>query len=210
MCLNKFIDRDPEYRAARVRSGIPPPSSRDQRRQPRQGNNDLSRFNPAMQRQQQRHQPYDQRQRDDNRHHQRNDDRYNQRYPDQRHHDSRYPDQRHQYSDRQHEQRHSEHRQPYPEQSQAAYPDQRRHDYQQHQQHQQQHQQQQHQQQQQQPKAKPLDLRTSTDFLKCENRLSADDLVQTIQLSEATTPDLNFLSSKDLVDKVNDLRVSLT
>lgn len=194
MFLNKYIDRDPEYRAARVRSGIPPPSSRDQRRQPRQGNNDLSRFNPAMQRQQQRHQPYDQRQRDDNRHYQRNDDRYNQRYPEQRHHDSRYSEQRHQYSDRQHEQRYPEQPQPYPEQSQP-YPDQRRHDHQQ-------------QQQQQQPKAKPLDMRTSTDFLKCENRLSADDLVQTIQLSEAT-PDLDFLSSKGLVEKVNDLRVKI-
>ncbi|KAI9354732.1 FtsJ-like methyltransferase-domain-containing protein [Pilaira anomala] len=199
-----YTDNEPEYRAARVKSGIPPPSLRDQRNRPPRHGGDLSSFNPAMQRG--RNPPYDPRQRDYPRQH----DRYSshdQRYPEQRQaysgqqqrpayperHDTRYSDQR--YS----EQRHSEHRQTerYPEQ-------QRPHD--------QRYPEQQQQQQQQRPpvapavsKPKPLDLRTSTDFLKCEKRLSMNALVELIQVSEAPI-DVDFLSSKGLVEKVNSLR----
>ncbi|KAK4521790.1 asparagine-linked glycosylation protein [Mucor velutinosus] len=178
-----YSDNDPEYRATRVKSGIPPPSIRDRPRNHRQGG-DLSRFNPAMQRnqqQQQRYSPYGQQGRDDRRHHQEYD---NQRYS---HHQQqqRYPDQR--YSEQQQQ------RQPYPDH---------------------------HQQQQQQrppapaapaaPKPKPLELRTSTDFLKCEKRLSLQDLVDTIQPTACTPEtDYDFLSSKALVEKVNQLRENI-
>lgn len=212
---DNLIDKDPEYRATRVKSGIPPPSSRDQRRPYNQqrNNGDLSRFNPAMQRPQQRHEPYpNQRQRE----YQRPDDRYqrqDQRYPppsqqqqynDQKRYDqhSRYPDQRQPYpdhGDRQRQQGYSEQQrhQVYSQQQQQAYPVQR----------------------QQAPpprsapappaaKPKPLDMRTSTDFLRCENRISTEELIQTLHVSDAST-DFDFLSSKGLVEKVNSLRVTL-
>ncbi|KAG2230952.1 hypothetical protein INT48_001468 [Thamnidium elegans] len=199
-----YSENEQEYRTARVKSGIPPPSSRDQRRQPR---GDLSRFNPAMQRgPPQRHAPYDQRQRD----HQRPDDRYNQRpehrdqrypeqqqrQPDQRQ-DSRYADQR--YPDqRQPDQRYNDQRQP-----EQRYPDQRS-------EHQRQPEQRRPEQQRQpeqrpRPVPKPLDVRTSTDFLKCEKRLSIKEIIETIQVSDSPT-DLDFLSSKGLVERVNSLR----
>lgn len=157
----------------------------------------------------QRHAPYDQRQRD----HQRPDDRYNQRpehrdqrypeqqqrQPDQRQ-DSRYADQR--YPDqRQPDQRYNDQRQP-----EQRYPDQRS-------EHQRQPEQRRPEQQRQpeqrpRPVPKPLDVRTSTDFLKCEKRLSIKEIIETIQVSDSPT-DLDFLSSKGLVERVNSLRVGI-
>ncbi|KAI9468515.1 MAG: FtsJ-like methyltransferase-domain-containing protein [Benjaminiella poitrasii] len=60
------VDDDPDYRATRVRSGIPPPSMRDIRHQ---NNQNLSTYNPAMQRPLQCHTPYDHPQRYAPQHH---------------------------------------------------------------------------------------------------------------------------------------------
>ncbi|EPB90059.1 hypothetical protein HMPREF1544_03171 [Mucor circinelloides 1006PhL] len=190
-----YSDNDPEYRATRVKSGIPPPSIRDRPRNHRQGG-DLSRFNPAMQRnqhhqQQQKYSPYGQQGRDDRRHHQEHD---NPRFS----HQQRYPDQRHPEQQQQQQHRYPEHqqqRQPYPDHHQQSSP----------------------QQQQQMrpsappaPKPKPLELRTSTDFLKCEKRLSLEDLANTIECTACTSEtDYDFLSSKALVEKVNRLRENM-
>ncbi|CEP07356.1 hypothetical protein [Parasitella parasitica] len=179
MC-DLYSDNDPEYRSTQVRSGIPPPSVRDRHHR----GNDLSRLNPAMQRSQhshqhQRHSPYEQTR------------------------DSRRYQNHHQEHD---SQRYQQHRYPGPQQH---YPEQKQHHEQQqryasHPQH--------HEPQQQPPapKPKPLELRTSTDFLKCEKRLSLADLVDTIECSACTAePDYDFLSSKALVDKVNQLRENI-
>ncbi|KAG2201277.1 hypothetical protein INT47_006780 [Mucor saturninus] len=187
-----YSEKEPEYRATRVKSGIPPPSSRDQRRMPPRQGGDLSRFNPAIQRAQpQRYGPYD----THGRQHQRPDEnRYNRqdgRYPEQQRHDGRYPDQR--YPDGRHydhrqadgRQQPQEHRQADGRQQEHRPIEQRRPVV--------------------APKPKPLDLRTSTDFLKCEHRLSVDEIMQTMAISDATA-DLDFLSSKGLVEKVNTLR----
>jgi hypothetical protein len=55
-----------------------------------------------------------------------------------------------------------------------------------------------------------LDLRTSTDFLKCENRLSLEEIIDTLQLQTLSNINYDFLSSKGLVEKVNQLRVTLS
>lgn len=66
------------------------------------------------------------------------------------------------------------------------------------------------QQQQQQPKLKQPDFRTSTDFLKCEKRLTLKELANSIthKPSENKDIDYDFLSSSAIVEKVNQLRVS--
>ncbi|CAO0794343.1 unnamed protein product [Mucor circinelloides] len=141
--------------------------------------------------QQQRYSPYGQQGRDDRRHHQEHD---NPRFS----HQQRYPDQRHPEQQQQQQHRYPEHqqqRQPYPDHHQQPSP----------------------QQQQQMrpsappaPKPKPLELRTSTDFLKCEKRLSLEDLANTIECTACTSEtDYDFLSSKALVEKVNRLRENM-
>ena len=143
--------------------------------------------------QQQRHSPYGQ-VRDERRYQDHDNQRYQQqRYPEHQQ-QQRYPEHQQRYSEQRNypeQQRHEQQRQPYPDQ-----------------------QQQQQQQQQQRPvappalKPKPLELRTSTDFLKCEKRLSLEELVNTIECLACTSEtDYDFLSSKALVEKVNRLRV---
>ena len=146
--------------------------------------------------QQQRHSPYGQT-RDERRY----QDHDNQRYQQQQ----RYPEHQQQQRYSEHQQRYSEQKQ-YNEQHQN-YPGEQRHEQQR----------QPYPDQQQQrpvappaPKPKPLELRTSTDFLKCEKRLSLEDLVNIIECLTCTSEtDYDFLSSKALVDKVNQLRVIL-
>ncbi|OBZ89351.1 Cap-specific mRNA (nucleoside-2'-O-)-methyltransferase 1 [Choanephora cucurbitarum] len=157
-----FSDSDPEYRATRVRSGIPPPSIRDQRRQQHQQRQvgDLSRYNPSM-RHQQRYSPYSQ-----------SDDRRQTNYHKSYSNDQRYPQQQ--------QQRHPEQADHRPQRppSQAV-----------------------------QSKAKTVDLRTSTDFLQCQQRLSLEEIVYAIQQEKHIADvDYDFLSSKGLVEKVNQLR----
>lgn len=155
------LDDDPEYRNTPVNSGIPPPSSRDQRRNRQDNNVDLSRYNPALQRQQQqpRYSNYP-------------DDPRRQSYNQQPRHDP------HAYR--------SEH-QHYHQQEAPQYAP----------------------QQQQQSKLKQPDFRTSTDFLKCEKRLSAKELVNIIAQQPSPNKDIDydFLSSSALVEKMNQLRV---
>ncbi|RCH84441.1 FtsJ methyltransferase domain-containing protein 2, partial [Rhizopus stolonifer] len=177
-----YSDNDPDYRATLVRSGIPPPSLRDQRRQ-QQRNNDLSRYNPSLQRQaHHRYSPYEHHDqaRQDKRHHATNQ-QYRSQYGSQN--ASNYPAQ---------DMYHDRSRQPYPQHAEQRPPSQQRApplSY----------------NQAAPVKPKPLDMRTSTDFLKCEKRLSVDSLVSVIK-KNASEIDYEFLSSKGLVDRVNQLR----
>ncbi|KAI8890077.1 FtsJ-domain-containing protein [Backusella circina FSU 941] len=177
-----YTDNDPDYRNARVRSGIPPPVYRDKYRfqQHQQRNNaDLSRYNPAMQRNQPRHRqdpykPYPNSSeeihgyRQDNRHEQqqRRDSRHDQR------HDSRYEqDQR---------------RDPRYEQGQR--------------------------QQQQNRVLEPprptikIDFRANTDFLSCEKPLPLTQLIQCIQLHTIESKEEDFFIMPGMVEKMNRLK----
>ncbi|KAI8359178.1 FtsJ-like methyltransferase-domain-containing protein [Blakeslea trispora] len=163
-----FSDDDPEYRATRVRSGIPPPSIRDQRRQQQQQQQqrhtgDLSRYNPSLRHQNQRYSPYG-------------------RHEDKRHHNNQRPPADQRFSQQHYEQqRQPEQSEHYRSQGPAIQPT--------------------------QFKSKPVDMRTSTDFLQCQQRLSLDDLVSLIQQEKHVADiDYEFLSSKGLVEKVNQLR----
>jgi hypothetical protein len=115
---------------------------------------------------------------------------------------NRYPEQQQQqrqpYPDNRYQEQHQ--RQPYPEHQQQQ---------QQHHQRQPEHHSRPEIRQPQPPKPKPLDLRTSTDFLKCEKRQSLEELIDTLQLQIKSGIDYDFLSSKGLVEKVNQLRVIL-
>lgn len=88
--------------------------------------------------------------------------------------------------------------------------------YQQQQQQQQQYQQQQYQQQQQQQqqqkptyKPKPLNLQPSTSFLKCQSRLSVNEIIDLIKLKEVEV-DYDFVCSKVQVENVIQLKVITT
>ncbi|KAI7903283.1 FtsJ-like methyltransferase-domain-containing protein [Cokeromyces recurvatus] len=161
MVDNLFNDNDPDYRATRVRSGIPPPSMRDIRHSSTvRKDMNLSSYNPAMQRYPPRYSPYGQ--------------QYEQRHQEsqsQSHHLNNV-----------HESHNSQHHQslvtPPPPPPPRRLP----------------------------PKPKPIDFRTSTDFLKCENRISLDDLINALREPTHIITDHEFLSSTPVVERVNELR----
>ncbi|OAD78340.1 hypothetical protein PHYBLDRAFT_185181 [Phycomyces blakesleeanus NRRL 1555(-)] len=207
-----YTDDDPSYARTRLNSGIPPPSLRDRRQdshdrphhhqqqyqqhqQGRRRDENLSGWNPATQRpshRQESYHPYPQQQRQS----------YNsggQTIPNQanpssfrpsHNSSSGYPP-RDQYRNERHiEERPREER---PRETRHQEPQRQR---------------------EERPKAQhaKVDLRTSTDFLVCEDpskKLSIDQITANIRASGIKDKDDDFISSAELIQKANALRETI-